>query len=122
MANQNEKILTAEQEAKLRQPIDEYVGKIQDKLDALRVDGTDKVVELLNDIDSLKKDHIYTQQEKDARMKQLQADLEKAKAVEAKNKAEVDKLVEYAMSSPDPKPEDAMLHVYAGRKVEVHNA
>ena len=93
MANQNEKILTAEQEAKLRQPIDEYVGKIQDKLDALRVDGTDKVVELLNDIDSLKKDHIYTQQEKDARMKQLQADLEKAKAVEAKNKAEVDKLV-----------------------------
>ena len=93
MANQNEKILTAEQEAKLRQPVDEYVGKIQDKLDALRVDGTDKVVELLNDIDSLKKDHIYTQQEKDARMKQLQADLEKAKAVEAKNKAEVDKLV-----------------------------
>ena len=93
MANQNEKILTAEQEAKLRQPIDEYVGKIQDKLDALRVDGTDKVVELLNDIDSLKKDRIYTQQEKDARMKQLQADLEKAKAVEAKNKAEVDKLV-----------------------------
>ena len=35
MANQNEKILTAEQEAKLRQPVDEYVGKIQDKLDAL---------------------------------------------------------------------------------------
>ena len=65
MANQNAKILTAEQEAKLRQPIDEYVGKIQDKLDALRVDGTDKVVELLNDIDSLKKDHIYTQQEND---------------------------------------------------------
>ena len=93
MANQNAKILTAEQEAKLRQPIDEYVGKIQDKLDALRVDGTDKVVELLNDIDSLKKDHIYTQQEKDARMKQLQADLEKAKAVEAKNKDEVAKLV-----------------------------
>jgi len=36
--------------------------------------------------------------------------------------AEVDTLVDYAMSSPDPKPEDAMLHVYAGRKVEVHNA
>ena len=93
MANQNEKILTAEQEAKLRQPIDEHVGKIQEKLDALRVDGTDKVVELLNDIDSLKKDHIYSQQEKDARMTQLKADLEKAKAVEAKNKDEVSKLV-----------------------------
>ena len=93
MANQNAKILTAEQEAKLRQPIDEHVGKIQEKLDALRVDGTDKVVELLNDIDSLKKDHIYTQQEKDTRMTQLKADLEKAKAVEAKNKDEVSKLV-----------------------------
>ena len=93
MANQNANILTAEQEAKLRQPIDEHVGKIQEKLDALRVDGTDKVVELLNDIDSLKKDHIYTQQEKDTRMTQLKADLEKAKAVEAKNKDEVSKLV-----------------------------
>ncbi len=91
MAKQN--ILTAEQEAQLRQPIDDYVGKIQDKLDELRADGTDKVVELLNDIDSLKKDHIYTQQEKNDRMKQLQSDLEKAKAVEAKNKGEVDKLV-----------------------------
>lgn len=91
MAKQN--ILTAEQEAQLRQPIDDYVSKIQDKLDELRADGTDKVVELLNDIDSLKKDHIYTQQEKNDRMKQLQSDLEKAKAVEAKNKGEVDKLV-----------------------------
>ncbi|HJB06589.1 MAG TPA: galactoside ABC transporter permease [Candidatus Enterocloster faecavium] len=91
MAKQN--ILTAEQEAQLRQPIDDYVGKIQDKLDELRADGTDKVVELLNDIDSLKKDHIYTQQEKNDRMKQLQSDLEKAKAVEAKNKGEVDKLI-----------------------------
>ena len=91
MAKQN--ILTAEQEAQLRQPIDDYVGKIQDKLDELRADGTDKVVELLNDIDSLKKDHIYAQQEKNDRMKQLQSDLEKAKAVEAKNKGEVDKLI-----------------------------
>ena len=29
MANGNSSILTAEQEQKLRQPIDEYVGKIQ---------------------------------------------------------------------------------------------
>ena len=31
MATENTKILTAEQEAQLRQPIDEYVGKIQTK-------------------------------------------------------------------------------------------
>ena len=42
MANEN-KILTAEQEKKLLQPIDDYVGKIQSKIDALRADGTEKV-------------------------------------------------------------------------------
>ena len=35
-------ILTAEQELKLRRPIEDYVGKIQAKLDSLREDGTDK--------------------------------------------------------------------------------
>ena len=32
----NGAILTAEQERKLRQPIDEYVGKIQKEIDELR--------------------------------------------------------------------------------------
>ena len=32
----NSKILTQEQEMKLRQPIDEYVGKIQKQIDDLR--------------------------------------------------------------------------------------
>ena len=36
----NNKILTAEQEIALRQPIDDYVGGIQKKIDALRADGT----------------------------------------------------------------------------------
>ena len=42
----NSKILTAEQERTLRQPIDEYVGGIQKEIDALRKDGTTKVVEV----------------------------------------------------------------------------
>ena len=46
MANENSNILTAEQEMKLRQPIEDYVGKIQKKIDELRVDGTDKIVEI----------------------------------------------------------------------------
>ena len=89
----NEKILTAEQELKLRQPIDEYVGKIQKQIDSLRADGTDMVVSLQNDIDVTKKDHIFTQEEKTAKLKELSAALEKAKAVEAQNKAEVQKLI-----------------------------
>ena len=50
MATEN-KILTAEQELKLRQPIDEYVGGIQAKIDALRVDGTDRVIDIQSTLD-----------------------------------------------------------------------
>ena len=45
----NDRILTAEQEMKLRQPIDDYIGKIQEQIDSLRKDGTDQVVSLQND-------------------------------------------------------------------------
>ena len=38
----NDRILTAEQEMKLRQPIDDYIGKIQEQIDGLRKDGTDQ--------------------------------------------------------------------------------
>ena len=70
MAAENSKILTAEQEQQLRKPIDEYVGKIQDQINALREDGTDKVIEYQNLIDNLKRDRIYTQQEKNERIEQ----------------------------------------------------
>ncbi len=93
MATDKTKILTAEQESQLRAPIDEYVGGIQEKINALRLDGTDQVIELQSSIDSLKRDKIYTQQEKAAKLAQYQKDLEKAKAVEAKNKGEIDKLI-----------------------------
>ena len=47
----NSKILTSEDKMKLRQPIDEYVGKIQKQIDVLRKDGTAKVLEYQNVID-----------------------------------------------------------------------
>ncbi len=93
MANGNSKILTAEQEMKLRQPIEEYVGKIQAKIDGLRVDGTDKVVSLQNSIDSVKRDRSLTKEEKNSRIAAYKAEVEKAKAVEAKNKDEISKLI-----------------------------
>ena len=98
MATENTKILTAEQEQQLRQPIDEYVGGIQAKIDALRKDGTDQVVEIQSSMDSLKRDRIYTQQEKETKLAQYKAELEKAKAVESQNKGEVDKLIAEAES------------------------
>ena len=97
MATEN-KILTAEQELKLRQPIDDYVGGIQEKIDALRVDGTDRVIDIQSSLDNLKRDRIYTAQEKETRSAQLKKELEAAKAIEAKNKDEIAKLIADAES------------------------
>ena len=93
MANENSNILTAEQEMKLRQPIEDYVGKIQKKIDELRVDGTDKIVEIQNVMDSIKRDRTLTKGEKEDRLAKCKTELDKAKAVEAKNKDEVSKLI-----------------------------
>lgn len=98
MANGNSKILTAEQEMQLRQPIDDYVGDIQKKINRLRTDGTDKVLSLQHHIDGLKRDRTLTKGEKENRIAQAKAELEKAKQVEAKNKDEVEKLISDAES------------------------
>ena len=47
---ENSVIISSEEEAKLLKPIDEYVEKVQKKIDALRVDGSDKVNDLKNQI------------------------------------------------------------------------
>ena len=93
MANGNDKILSAEQEMQLRKPIDDYVGGIQDKINALREDGTDKVVSLQNKIDSLKRDKSRSKAENEAMISGLQGELAKAKETEAKNKDEVSRLI-----------------------------
>ena len=98
MANENSKILTAEQEEKLRQPIDDHVGKIQKEIDGLRADGTEKVVALQNRIDGLKRDRSISREEKEAEIAKCKAELEKAKAVEAKNKDRISKLIADAES------------------------
>lgn len=94
----NSTILSAEREAELRKPIDEYVGKIQAQIDALRADGTEKVVNIQNDLDNLKRDRIYTAEEKAARESKMKAELETAKTVEAKNKDQISKLIADAES------------------------
>ena len=89
----NGKILTADQEMQLRQPIDDYVGKIQKKIDGLRVDGTDRVVYLQNTIDNTKRDRTLTKGEKENRISALKAEVNKAKAVEEKNRGEISGLI-----------------------------
>ena len=87
------KILTVEDETKLIQPIDEYVSAIQKKVDGLRADGTNRVVELQTSIDNTKNDRVLTKGEQADLIAGFKAEMEKAKKVEAGNKAEVDKLI-----------------------------
>ena len=89
----NGKILSIDEETKLLQPIDEYVSAIQRKIDALRADGTTKMVALQSSIDNTKNDRVLTKGEQANLISGYKAELEKAKAVESKNKAEVDKLI-----------------------------
>lgn len=98
MSTGNEKILTAEQEMALRKPIDDYVGGIQEKINALRADGTDKVVSLQNKIDSLKRDKSCSKAENRASIAKLQGEVTKAKEVESANKDEISKLIADAES------------------------
>ena len=56
-------IISAEEEAILLKPIDEYVGKIQEQIDALRVEGSDKVNSLKNQIAIAKENKNLTKEE-----------------------------------------------------------
>ena len=92
----NSKILTAEQEKKLRQPIDEYVGNIQKEIDKLREDGTTKVVEHQSLIEMVKRDKTLSKGEKESEISAYQKELEKAKRVEAQNKDKIAGLISEA--------------------------
>ena len=81
---ENSIIISAEEEAKLLKPIDEYVEKIQKKIDALRVDGSDKVNEENKNLSKAQRDKIIENSKKE---------LENAKKVEADNKEEIKKLI-----------------------------
>lgn len=100
MAN-NDKILSYEEEQKLLEPIDSYVGAIQAQINALRADGTDRVTALNSHIAVTKENANYTKAEKAkiiASDKQL---LEAAKKVEKQNKPQISKLIGDAVSYLD---------------------
>ena len=81
--------LSIEDEAKLLAPIDEYIGKIQEQIDALRVDGSDRVQALKTHIALTKEDKNYTIQERQEIIRKDKEQLNKAKEIEEKNKDKV---------------------------------
>ena len=90
---ENSVIISAEEEAKLLKPIDEYVEKIQKKIDALRVDGSDKVNDLKNQIAIAKENKNLSKAQRDKIIENSKKELENAKKVEANNKEEIKKLI-----------------------------
>ncbi len=90
---ENSVIISAEEEAKLLKPIDEYVEKIQKKIDMLRVDGSDKVNDLKNQIAIAKENKNLSKVQRDKIIANSKKELESAKRVEAANKEEIKKLI-----------------------------
>ena len=87
------RILSAQEEEKLLKPIDEYVGKIQEQIDALRMDGADRVQTLKTHIALAKEDKNYTKEERAAVIEKDKAELEKARSVESANKDKIAKMI-----------------------------
>ncbi len=99
--NKPNKILTSAEEAEILQPIQEYVGEIQSKVDALRENGTDRVLALRREMQQIKDDKSYNRAEKKELLAQNKNDLTKALEVEAKNKDQVAALIKQAESYLD---------------------
>jgi len=97
----NERILSPEAEQALLAPIDAHVDGIQQKINALRADGTDKVLALTNHIAIVKENANYTKAEKDSIIAQDRRQLAEAKAVEGRNKAQINTLIGEAVSYLD---------------------
>ena len=71
------KILSADAEAALLKPIDEYVGKIQSQIDALRVDGSDKVQSYKNQMQLRRKTRTYQRMREQKQLQQQSLDLKR---------------------------------------------
>jgi methyl-galactoside transport system permease protein len=101
METKNSVILSAAEEQQLLAPINETIGGLQKKINALRLEGTDKVVSLTNHMAIVKENANYTREEKAAIIAKDKAALTEAKAVEEKNRAEIKALIGSAVGYLD---------------------
>ena len=97
----DKRILSVEEEQRLLAPIDQKVGGIQDKINALRRDGTDRVIALTNHMAIIRENANYTKAEKAAMIAEDKKALAEAKAVEAKNSGQVKSLIDEAVKYLD---------------------
>ena len=97
----NNNILSHEEEMQLLAPIDEHIGDIQRQINALREDGTDKVISLTNHMAIIRENANYTKLEKAQMIAADKKSLEQARLVESKNKDQVNKLISEAVTYLD---------------------
>ena len=95
------KFLSLEEEQRLLAPIDKYVGDIQEQINALRRDGTDKVITLTNHMAIIRENANFTKGEKAAQIAEDKKALAQAKAIEAQNRDKVSKLIDQAVKYLD---------------------
>lgn len=98
MSQTTANILEPSDEKQLREPIASYVGTLQKKIDDLRADGTNKVIELQSAIESAKRDKSMPHDERQKLITSYTTELQAAKRVEADHKAEIDALIKDAES------------------------
>ncbi len=93
----NQVILSAEEELNLLRPIDEYIDSIQQKINALRKNGTDKVISLNNHIAVVRENANLTKSEKQSIIAESKQMLAEAKKIEQQKKPEVSNLIDEAV-------------------------
>jgi methyl-galactoside transport system permease protein len=90
--------MTAEEEAQLSKPITDHIEEIQKKIDALRANGSTKIQDLRNQVNHYRNDRMISKTEQTQKINALRKQIEDAKVVENKNKAEVSRLIAEAES------------------------
>ena len=88
-----EKELTAKQKEDLLKPIDEYVKNIQKKIDALRVDGENKLISLKEEIATFKRDRELSDEERMDLILKDQELVEQARIVKQENAQAIKDLI-----------------------------
>ena len=106
-------IISAEEEERLLKPIDDYVGNIQNQIDELRKDGSDKVVSLKNRIAITKEDKNLSKTEQEKIIEECKKELAKAKTIEESNKAQISKLIAEAEGYLDKHYDAEYYHIVA---------
>ena len=92
----NNKILTDQQEEELRAPIAEKIGAIQKQIDDLRKDGSLKIQTLSNRLAAVRSSRTLAGDDRKKQIADLESQLAAAKEVEKNNSAKVNALIKEA--------------------------